>query len=91
MPDHLHLLVSPRELDIIRFTNVWKSWTTTLAHRHGRMGAIWQPGMWDRSIRNDDDLGRTTLYIVQNPVAAGLVDVSEDWPWVWDSHTARDA
>jgi REP element-mobilizing transposase RayT len=83
MPDHLHLLLRPGELDVIRFLNSWKSFTTRESWRFGRRGALWQPGMWDRTIRHADDFDTVVRYIVANPVVAGLVDSPEAWPWTW--------
>jgi len=83
MLDHVHLLLRPEAMDVIRFLNVWKSWTTRVAWQHGVRGGLWQPGMWDRTIRNQDDFDRTVDYIVRNPVTAGLVDAPESWPWAW--------
>jgi REP element-mobilizing transposase RayT len=40
MPDHLHLLTRPAASDLIRFTNVLKSWTTRLAWSAGHTGAL---------------------------------------------------
>jgi len=83
MADHLHLLVSPREQDIISFVRNWKSWTSRLAREAGHFGPIWQPGMWDRTCRDERDYEETIVYIIRNPVAAGLVEGEQDWPHTW--------
>ena len=83
MPNHLHLLLAPRDQDVILFGNTWKSWTTRLAWDHGVHGALWQPGMWDRTIRSPEDFDEVVDYIARNPVAEGLVERAEEWPWVW--------
>jgi REP element-mobilizing transposase RayT len=83
MPNHLHLLVGPSEQDVIRFVNGWKSWTTRLAWSEGIRGGLWQPGMWDRTIRSEKDFDDVVQYIIKNPVAARLVEREEEWPWVW--------
>jgi len=36
---------------------------------------------YDRFIRNERHLDITREYIRKNPVAAGLVNKAEDWPW----------
>ena len=43
----------------------------------------WQPGMWDRTVRDFDDYVATRAYVLNNPVADGLVEHVEDWPWSW--------
>jgi REP element-mobilizing transposase RayT len=83
MPDHLHLIVAPGEVDILRFLNTFKSWTTRTAWGSGNSHALWQPGMWDRTIRDEGDFTATLEYVVRNPVVAGLVEHPADWPWVW--------
>ena len=83
MPDHLHLLLRPDGMDVIRFVNVWKSWTTTAAWKLGHRGPLWQPGMWDRTIRDPADFDSTVDYIVHNPRAVGLVEEAREWPWSW--------
>jgi len=32
-------------------------------------------------MRNEDHLMRTIEYVENNPVKAGLVDKTADWPW----------
>ncbi len=81
MPDHLHLLVSSGSTDILRFLNSWKSWTTRVAWSKGHRGPLWQPGMWDRTIRTSEDFGNVMRYILDNPVRADLVVSFEDWQW----------
>jgi REP element-mobilizing transposase RayT len=47
----------------------------------GREGAFWQDESYDRVIRNHDEYARLVHYVLENPVKAGLVSRSEDWPW----------
>ena len=42
---------------------------------------IWHREYWDRYIRDERHLNRTTEYIHQNPVKAGLAASPESWPW----------
>ncbi|MFN0148990.1 MAG: REP-associated tyrosine transposase [Dehalococcoidia bacterium] len=83
MPDHMHLIASPREQDLLRFLDAWKGWTTRLAWKSGNGHGLWQPGMWDRTIEDEEDLVRTAAYVVRNPVTAGLVEDEREWPWSW--------
>jgi REP element-mobilizing transposase RayT len=83
MPDHLHVLVRPKGMDVIKWLNSFKSVTTRASWRYGNRGGLWQPGMWDRSMRSQVDLEQTATYIVGNPVTAGLVGRAEDWQWAW--------
>ena len=45
----------------------------------GRNGSFWQHESYDHFIRNDEELGRTILYILNNPVKVGLVKEWKDW------------
>ena len=83
MPDHIHLLVSPRSMDLIRWLNSWKSIATRRAWAYGHHAALWQPGMWDRTIRTMDEFEQVVEYIRSNPVAAGLCEASSEWPFLF--------
>jgi REP element-mobilizing transposase RayT len=83
MPDHLHLLVGPAGKSVIKFVQQWKSWTTRLAWSAGHKGELWQPGVWDRKLRQDDDFETVCRYILQNPVKAGLASEFDEWRWNW--------
>lgn len=83
MPDHLHLLVGPRDQDILTFQQRWKSWTSRLAREAGHFGPVWQPGMWDRVCRDQGDFEATATYIIRNPVEANLVEDEREWRWTW--------
>jgi REP element-mobilizing transposase RayT len=82
-PDHLHLVVSAGEQDVVTFVQRWKSWSTRLAWQAGHVGPLWQPSFWDRAIRGDEDFDMVCSYVVRNPVAAGLVSDDGEWPWAW--------
>jgi REP element-mobilizing transposase RayT len=88
MPDHLHLLLRPAAFDAVRFADTWKSYTTRRAWECGHRGPLWQPGMWDRTIRDQADFDTTVEYVLRNPVEAGLVTDPREWPqawaWYWD-------
>jgi len=83
MPDHLHLVLRPGERNVLRFLNGFKSWTTRVAWGAGHRGTLWQPGMWDRTVSEGSEAGELLRYVVDNPVAAGLVSEWSEWPFVW--------
>ncbi len=47
----------------------------------GRRGAFWQHESYDHVIRDDGEMDRTILYILENPVKAGLCANWRDWKW----------
>ena len=58
--------------------------------RHGGEGASVQHD-WSRRIEDDGWLFRACIYVVLNPVAAGLVQHPRHWPWCSFSATADGA
>jgi REP element-mobilizing transposase RayT len=81
MPDHLHVVVQPREESVIRWVNGFKSYSTRLSWGEGRRGPLWQPGFFDHLIRDDSELEATIGYVLRNPAEGGLGDL---WPWVFE-------
>ncbi|MCX7619126.1 transposase [Tepidiforma sp.] len=83
MPDHLHVLARPGERDLIAFVGSLKSWTTRLAWQVGQRGTLWQPGFYDRAVRDRRQFESAARYVIANPVRAGLVESPEAWPFAW--------
>ncbi len=49
--------------------------------RHDRHGSVFAPHFWSRRVFDDGWLLRACIYIVVNPVAAGLCGHPRDWRW----------
>ena len=81
----LHVrIVAPledRELSIGDFAAGFKR---LLRKTLGSQDWEWQRGCFDRLLRSNDDLGSKWMYVQENPVRAGLVQQSEDWPYYLD-------
>jgi len=82
MPDHVHFFVSGHEEFVL------SRWVVALKQALARAngwsksnGQIWQEGFFDHILRNDESMSEKWEYIRQNPVRAGLVSDSEDWPF----------
>jgi putative transposase len=91
MPNHVHLLILPR-VATSKITRWLKGSTARAANRHlGRTGSpFWQDESYDHYLRSPEQMNRTIAYIEHNPVAAGLVDSIERWPWSsagWQAET----
>ena len=84
MPDHVHLLIAPndRELPVGNASGAIKRWM----RQDLRASWQWQPGSFDRLLRSEESAYEKWQYIRENPVRAGLVEKSEDWP---SSHWVR--
>ena len=49
----------------------------------GRGGSFWQHESYDHAVRDEQELDKTILYILNNPVKAGLVKEWKDWPFTY--------
>jgi putative transposase len=81
MPDHLHVLLTPREA-----TTIEKAMQMIKGGSAYRIGIekpqtfpIWHAGFHDRWIRDAEEYRGSKRYIEQNPVAAKLVERPEDY------------
>jgi REP element-mobilizing transposase RayT len=82
MPDHIHILLRLRRLglDLARAIATLKNEISRSAKREGRM-VKWQPGFYDRVLREHDDPRFFARYVVENPVRAGLVAKYFEYPY----------
>lgn len=85
MPNHIHNVVRPMKGHTL--DEVVGDWKSVSAHRINKLlgtkGRLWQPEMFDSWLRDENELRRVRLYILENPVKAKL----RDWKWVDDVDT----
>jgi REP element-mobilizing transposase RayT/mono/diheme cytochrome c family protein len=80
MPDHLHALISLRyERPMKQIIADWKRFLAT------KLKVEWQRDFFDHRWRKDESYTEKADYIRANPVRAGLVAASEDWPFFWQA------
>ena len=82
MPDHLHVIAKiPRHADITRTLGELKR---DISHR---LPTEWQKGSFDHRIRSYEHYLEKRDYVLMNPVRAGLVSKTSDWPYSawWDT------
>ena len=81
MPDHAHLLLQG-ETQSANLKSLILSWNTRTGYEwRQRVGSrLWQEGVFDRVLRDDDDPMDVARYILMNPVEAGMVEKPEDYP-----------
>jgi REP element-mobilizing transposase RayT len=76
MPDHFHGLFGfPETKSMDQVITAVKSWMA------GKHGIRWQRDFFDHRIRNPESAAEKAHYIRMNPVRAGLVERTEDWPY----------
>jgi REP element-mobilizing transposase RayT len=79
MPDHIHLFARGS------YDFLLTQWIRLLKRNLSKAISAppphWQKGFFDHLIRHSESYGEKWGYVRQNPVRAGLVEDSEDWPW----------
>ena len=83
MPDHLHLLVSPKNANLIDFIGRWKSYTANLLNKAGWDEPCWQRGFYDHALRKDEEIRTAAEYIVQNPIRQHIAEHWREYPYSW--------
>ena len=48
-----------------------------------RTGRVWQDESFDHILRGDESLKKKIIYIMDNPVRAGLAARPGEYRWVW--------
>jgi REP element-mobilizing transposase RayT len=83
MPDHAHLLVEGLDdaSDLRRFAKLAKQRSGGVHRKHAGE-RLWQPGYFERLLRDDDSGRELAQYIIHNPVRAGLVASPMDYPYL---------
>ena len=84
MPDHLHWLMELQKGTLAQCMAVLKSRSSRLLNRQlGRKGPLWQHGYHDHAVRTDESLHEKAMYILANPVRAGLAGELGKYPHAW--------
>ena len=82
MPDHVHMIIEPSgTCDIVTFVGQFKSLSLRQAWAHGVRGSFWQTSFWDHFLREEEALGDAVMYILNNPIRAGLVKHWREYPY----------
>ncbi|MGF6417838.1 putative transposase [Stenotrophomonas sp. AN71] len=84
MPDHLHWLMELRKGTLAECMALLKSRSGRLLNRRlERRGLLWQHGYHDHAVRSDESLHEKAMYILANPVRAGLAGMLGEYPHAW--------
>ena len=85
MPDHVHMIIAPYELTTLETVlQLIKGASAFYVNRQfRRSGPLWQRESFDHILRNGESVRAKSDYICGNPVRAGLVDSTEQYPWMW--------
>src|ERR1700730_14948231 len=83
MPYHLHLFCAPAAFppqSLTKWISFWKSLASQRWPRPKDL-PIWQRHFWDTQLRKGESYDQKYDDVVNNPVRAGLLTRSEDWPY----------
>jgi REP element-mobilizing transposase RayT len=95
MPDHVHFFcreTSTSKFTLSEFVGRWKQFSARKVgiQLSGESFKLWQAGFFDRLMRNESEWEQKRLYMLDNPVRAGLVTQHEDWPFWGDLDIFRE-
>ena len=82
MPDHMHLIIIPREKNISECTKSIKGFSSRKINEgFSRRGSIWQRGFYDYILDSEEKVTSRIRYIEENPVRKGMVTNAEDYKY----------
>lgn len=99
MPNHVHWLLTPLptalpsgDSPLSSIMHSVKSYTSHQANRLlKRDGNFWSREYYDHLIRSSEQFGRLLIYVLDNPVKAGLCKTWDQWRWTTCSEKIRTA
>ena len=88
MPEHVHLLLGePRRSSLSVALQVLKQQTSRKLKGRGEL-QFWQRRYYDFNVWSEEKRVEKLRYMHRNPVARGLVEKPQDWPWSSFRHYA---
>lgn len=83
MPDHIHLFVNvpPPSENLSGWVKSLKNYLSKALRLQKLLPPHWQKGFFDHVLRSTESYSDKWLYMVENPVRAGLVKGWTDWPF----------
>src|SRR5574341_2651793 len=82
MPDHIHLIIIPREKNISECMKSIKGFSARKINEGvSRRGSIWQRGFYDYILDSEEKVLSRIRYIEENPVRKGMVTNAEDYKY----------
>ena len=82
MPDHVQIVVTITDIDLISILRDVKSWTTHVWTKRTGQKHLWQESFHDHGVRRSERMDDLVAYVVANPVDAGLVADWRAYPWL---------
>ena len=80
MPDHMHLIIIPRDRNISECLKSIKGFSARRINSvFDRRGSVWQNGFYDYILDNEEKVLSRMKYIENNPVRKGIVTRPENY------------
>jgi putative transposase len=81
MTNHYHLVLDATREDLSAgIQNLNGFYAQGFNAKYKRWGHVFGNRFWSRSLQ-EEELERTCLYVMENPVRAGLCEQTADWTW----------
>jgi len=81
LPDHLHLFVALPDDVRLGEVGALKRVIARAAKTPDSSDPVWQRGFFDHLLRSCESYSEKWNYVRENPVRAGLVSHTDDWPY----------
>jgi putative transposase len=82
LDNHLHLIVETPEPNLGVGMKWFKAaYAQDFNHRHGRTGHLFGGRFYSEIVRRERHLVGAIIYVILNPVRAGIVADARHWPW----------
>lgn len=82
MDNHFHVVLETRSAQLSAgMQRLNGTYASTFNERHGRTGHLFGGRFWSSVIDSDEHLRAACVYVVANPVRAGLCATAEEWRW----------
>jgi putative transposase len=93
MPDHIHLLLTVEDgMTIEKAMQLIKGrFSHRLTKEFIYLGEVWQRGFSEVQVLDRESFMQHRAYIAMNPVKAGLVDSSEQYPYCFEFLASKKA
>lgn len=79
---HLHVLVETPEPNLGRgMQRLLGGYAYAFNRRHGREGHLFASPFYSRAVERDEHVITAAVYVVMNPVVAGLCHHPSEWQW----------
>ncbi len=101
MPDHVHLLFEPQIKEEAKdgqpvfwsLSEILQGIKSASAHninkKFSQTGHVWEQESVDRMIRGQSDFEEKFHYLCRNPWDAAVVELTEEYPWLWTSDASE--